>query len=145
MILFLFAKVLNQSAKDRSQSPPPPSLPMSQKDQIICEDLMKLLNWIMILRVHAKCPDSLKHQKCIFACFWAYVGQSHNPIGWATSMPFASINPTKPRTSPWNFGRNCSAFGNVEKLIFFESAILNFFFKKKNLLHSYENKSQIMC
>ena len=44
MILFLFAKVLNQSAKDRSQSPPPPSLPMSQKDQIICEDLMKLLN-----------------------------------------------------------------------------------------------------
>ena len=33
----------------------------------------------------------------------------------------------------------------VEKLSFFESAILNFFFRKKNfiLLHSYLNKSQI--
>ena len=28
------------------------------------------------------------------------------------------------------FGGNCSAFGNVEKLSFFESAILIFFFKK---------------
>ena len=25
--------------------------------------------------------------------------QSHNHIGWATSMPFVSINPTKPRTN----------------------------------------------
>ena len=31
-------------------------------------------------------------------------------------MPFVSINPINPRTNPWNFGRNCSAFGDVEKL-----------------------------
>ena len=43
-------------------------------------------------------------------------------------MPFPSFNPTNPRTNPWNFGGNCSAFGRVEKLSFFESAILNFFF-----------------
>jgi hypothetical protein len=28
-----------------------------------------------------------------FACFWAFVGQSLNHIGWATTKPFASINP----------------------------------------------------
>ena len=43
-------------------------------------------------------------------------------------MPFASINPTIPRTNLWNFGENCSAFGDVKKLSFFESAILIFFF-----------------
>ena len=46
-------------------------------------------------------------------------------------MSFPSINPTIPRTNLWNFGKNCSAFGDVEKLSFFESAILIFFFKKK--------------
>ena len=35
-------------------------------------------------------------------------------------------------TNPWNFGGNCSAFGEVEKLSFFESAIL-IFFSKKNI------------
>ena len=62
-----------------------------------------------------------------FACFGAYVGQSHRHIGWAKSMPFASFNPTNRRTNPWNFGGICSAFDEVEKLSFFESAILNFF------------------
>ena len=92
-----------------------------------------------------KWPKNTKN--AFFACFWAHVGQPHGHIGWATSLPFASINPTNPRTNPWNFGRNCSAFGDVEKLSFFESAILNFFFqkKKKNLLYPHENKSQIMC
>ena len=44
-------------------------------------------------------------------------------------MPFASFNPTIARTDPWNFGGNFSAFGDVEKLGFFKSAILNFFSK----------------
>ena len=65
------------------------------------------------------------------ALFWAYIGQPDNHIGWVKLMPFASINPTIPRTNPRNFGGNCSAFGEVEKLSFFESAILNFFFQKK--------------
>ena len=63
--------------------------------------------------------------------FWAYVGQSHGHIGWATSMPFASINPTNPRTNPWNFHENFLRIGGAGKWAFFESAILNFFFKKK--------------
>ena len=31
--------------------------------------------------------------------FWAYVGQPHDYLGWAKAMPFASINPTNPRTN----------------------------------------------
>ena len=78
------------------------------------------------------CPTyAQKQAKIVFlGHFWAYFGQSHNHIDWATSMPFASINSANPRTNSWNFGRNCSAFGKVEKLSFFESAILNFFSKK---------------
>ena len=53
---------------------------------------------------------------------WAYLGQPDNHIGWAKSIPFASIDPTYSRTNFWNFGKNCSAFG-----VFFESAILKFF------------------
>ena len=33
-------------------------------------------------------------------CFWPYVGQPHDHISWDISMPFASINPTNPRTKP---------------------------------------------
>ena len=35
--------------------------------------------------------------------FWAYVGQPQGHIGWAKSMPFASFNPTNPRTNPVDF------------------------------------------
>ena len=69
-------------------------------------------------------------KKCIFVFlghFWAYVGQPHGHIDWATSLPFASINPTNPRTNPWNFHKKILRIGGVEKLSFFESAILNFF------------------
>ena len=58
-------------------------------------------------------------------------------------MPFASINPTNPRTNPWNFGGNCSAFGEVEKLSFFESAILNFFFQKKIFFFAFFEWKQV--
>ena len=45
------------------------------------------------------------HFFVFLACFRAYVGQpdNHIIIGWATSMPFASIYPTNPRTNWWNF------------------------------------------
>jgi hypothetical protein len=44
---------------------------------------------------------------CAFlAVNWAYVGQPDDHIGWAKSMPFASIDPTYPRTNSWNFGEN---------------------------------------
>jgi hypothetical protein len=83
-------------------------------------------------------------QKCIFCvlgCFWAYVGQPHDQIDWATSMPFPSINSTNPRTNLWNFREIFLRIGDFEKLSFFESAILNFFFKKKIKFASFPWKS----
>ena len=75
-----------------------------------------------------------------FSHFWAYVGQPHDRTGWAKSMPFASINPTNPRTNPWKFHEKILRIGGAGKWVFFEAAILNFlsrpfwffFFKKKN-------------
>ena len=73
-------------------------------------------------------------KKCIFVVFRPILSlQSHGHTGWATSMPFASINPTNPRTNPWNFGGNCTAFGDVEKLSFFESAIFFAWFPWKSV------------
>ena len=66
-------------------------------------------------------------------CFWAYVRQPHDPIGWATLMPFVSINSTNPKTNPWNFHEKILRVGGAGKWGFFESAILNFFFQEKNI------------
>ena len=38
-----------------------------------------------------------------FGCSWAYIGQPHSHIRWATAMPFVSINSTNPRTNLWDF------------------------------------------
>jgi hypothetical protein len=46
-------------------------------------------------------------------------------------LPFASINPTNQRTNLWNFLEIFLRIVVFENLSFFESAILNFFFKKK--------------
>ena len=61
-----------------------------------------------------------------FACFRAFVGQPYSQIGWATSMPFASFNPTNLRTNPWNFHEKILRTGGAGKWAFFEAAILNF-------------------
>ena len=61
-----------------------------------------------------------------FPCFRPYVGQPHSHIGWAKSMPFTSINPTNPRTDPWNFHEKILRIGGAGKWGFFEAAILNF-------------------
>ena len=44
-------------------------------------------------------------------------------------MPFASFNPTNPRTHLRNFREKILRIGDFEKGAFFESAILNFFFQ----------------
>ena len=44
-------------------------------------------------------------------------------------MPFASINSTNPRTNPWNFQKKILRIGGAGKWVFFEAAILNFFFR----------------
>ena len=41
-------------------------------------------------------------------------------------MPFASINSTNPRTSPWEFHEKILRIGGAGKWGFFEAAILNF-------------------
>ena len=69
-------------------------------------------------------PWAQKQAKNAFFVFlgryWAYVGQPHNHIGWATSMFFAPINTANPRTNPWNFGEIFSRIGSFENLSFFE-------------------------
>ena len=66
------------------------------------------------------------HFFVFLGCFCAYVGQPYDHKSWATSMAFASINSTNPRTNPRNFHKSFLRIGD------FESAILNFFFQKKN-------------
>ena len=70
-----------------------------------------------------------------FGCFWAYVRQPHNHIGWATSMTFASINTINPRNNPWSFCEIFLRIGSIENLSFFELAILIFCSKKKYFSH----------
>ena len=68
-------------------------------------------------------------------CFWAYVGQPHDHIGWDKSMPFASINPTNPRTNPWNFHEKILRIGGAKKwglYPFFWVGHFEFFFSRKN-------------
>ena len=82
------------------------------------------------------CPTKAQKQpksteNAFFGCFWAFVRQPHGHIHWATSMPFASFNPTNPRTDLRDFREKISRIGDFEKWAFFESAILNFFFEKK--------------
>ena len=78
------------------------------------------------------CPTKAQKQpknafSVLFGCFWAFVGQPHGHIRWATSMPFASFNPTNPRTNLRNFRKKILRIGDFEKWPFFESAILILF------------------
>ena len=91
-----------------------------------------------------KQPKNTKN--AFFTCFCPYVRQPHDHIGWATSMPFASINPTNPRTNLWNFREKILRIGDFEKRPFWKSAILDFFLEKKFffLLHPHENQSKFL-
>ena len=65
-------------------------------------------------------------------CFWLFLSlcrtasTTHDHIGWATSMPFASINPTNIRTNLWKFHGKILRIGGAGKWGFFEAAILTF-------------------
>ena len=79
--------------------------------------------------VRCKLKKGLKLPFFVFlALFWAYIGQPDGHISWVTLMPFASINPTNPRTNLWNFGENCSAFWGGWKTQFFWIGHFEFFF-----------------
>ena len=70
------------------------------------------------------CPTKAQKQpksteNAFFGCFWAFVGQPHGHIHWATSMPFASFNATNPRTNLRNFREKFLRIGDFKKLAFF--------------------------
>jgi hypothetical protein len=68
-------------------------------------------------------------------CFWAYIRQPQDHIGWATPIFFASINPTNP-----NFHEKILRISGAGKGGFLSWPFwILFFKKKKNLLHIYEN------
>ena len=75
--------------------------------------------------------------------FWAYFGQSHNRIGWATSMPFTSINSIKAKSNPWNFRQKYWELVELENDIMYSFLFLvtgffkSFFINAKTKL-SYE-------
>ena len=108
------------------------------------------INWYqcgstyMVVRLSNIRPKTGKNAFFVFlGLFRAYIGQPHGHVRWAIPMPFASINPTNPRTNAWNFHEKIFRVGGAGKWGFFESAILKFFFQKKYffLLHSNENQS----
>ena len=80
--------------------------------------------------------------------FWAYVGEPHGHIGWAKSMPFASINqsyyPKDPSRSIWQKNIENWPFG---KMRFFWVGHFGFFFRKKNnffLLNPMKNSQRFL-
>ena len=85
--------------------------------------------------------EAVQHAFLVFlGCFWAYAGQPHNHIGWAASMPFASINSTNPTTNPWNFHKKILRIGRAGKLPFFKRPFWFFSFKKKIIIASIQWK-----
>ena len=51
----------------------------------------------MVMRLSDISSKTAKNAFLVFlGHFWAYFGQSHDHIGWATSMPFKSINSINP-------------------------------------------------
>jgi hypothetical protein len=97
-------------------------------DDVKCSDKVE---WQRV-RPHEAVRHKLRNRQkmhvfVFLVCFWAYVGQPHDYIGWATSMPFASSDPTDLRTSLLNFGENCPAFGGGWKTQFFWVSHFDFF------------------
>ena len=77
-----------------------------------------------------KSVQLVRGKKCIFCVFRLVLSlqHPHNHMGWATSMPFASINTTHPRNNKWNFGEKKLRLVAFENLSYFESTILIFGF-----------------
>ena len=68
---------------------------------------------------------------CFLGHFWAYVGQPNGHMGWATSMPFISINSINPRTNPWYLHKKILRIWRFWKTHFFWGSHFEFFFSKK--------------
>ena len=95
---------------------------------------LKCLNLYGREAVRRKLKNSLKTQQMHLLFVFEPTSNNLSNIYLATSMPFASINSINPRTNPWNFGGNCSAFGGGWKIQFFWVGHFEFFFQKKYFL-----------
>ena len=96
--------------------------------------MRRALMWLNVygreaVRQAQKWPKNTKN--AFLACFRAYIGQPHGRIRWATSMPFASINSTNPRTNLWNFREKILRIGDFKKWPFLKNGHFGFFFQKK--------------
>ena len=69
-------------------------------------------------------------------CFWAYIGQPHDHIGWAAPMPFASINLTHPRTNPRNFRKKYWELTKPWKWLLFSFLVFGYWVVQKIILNS---------
>ena len=69
--------------------------------------------------------------------FWAYVGQPHGHMGWAKSMPFASINSTNPRTNPWNFHEKILRIDEARKWLLFSFLVFGYWVDQKNFFFGF--------
>ena len=60
-------------------------------------------------------------KKCIFCVFRPFLSlcrPASRPHGLSKTMPFASINPTNPRTNPWNFHEKILRIDEALKMTF---------------------------
>ena len=90
--------------------------------------MWKVLMWLNLYCLSDICSKTGKNAFFVFlGHFCAYFRQSHDHKGWATSMPFTTINPTKPRTNPWIFWKKILRIGGIE------NPILESFLQKKIL------------
>ena len=113
--------------------------------------MRRTLIWLNLYGCQSGCLTlALKQVKntknALLACFRAYVWQSDNHLGWATSMPFASINPTNPRTNLQKNLEKILRIGRIEKLIFFWVGHFEFLFLQffSYFLHPHKNLSNFL-
>ena len=115
--------------------------------------MQRALMWLNLSGCETqKWPKNTKN--AFFACFGAYVGQPHVHIGWTTSMPFASINPTKGRnfnhvSTPSNpairFFYNCNSIFTFDGTHRFNQWDFNFVSTVCTLVCSLDTHHLLFC
>ena len=104
--------------------------------------MQRALVWLNLYGGEAFRHKLKNRQKMHFLCFLAVFALTSDSLGWATSMPFASINSTNPRTNPWNFHKKNGELAELENDLFFRRPFWIFFSKKiKNCIISMKTSS----
>ena len=99
--VFIFTLCYNESEWKKNEQVPIP-LPKAASSLSDAKKMKKnfLSRWTaeIIQFIRYLIQMAKKWISVLFGCFWAFVRQPHGHLRWATSMPFASFNPTNPRT-----------------------------------------------